>query len=197
MKGRVRRSAQDARRLILEAAEKQLAERGPDGVQVQEVAQDVGIVPATVLHHFGSRDGLLTELMDYGAMRLQDRLAHLISEAEPNLVTLAEELVELYASRGYAALYASLSRQTGSRRRRRNASPFSPLLHQLEGARDLGTARLREQAAFAVLALNLVAFAEAQVGRPMRASVGLPRDNATRGRFIRWLGRVLDRELEK
>ncbi len=194
MKERVRRSAEDARRLILEAAEKQLAERGPDGVQVQEVARDVGVVPATVLHHFGSRDGLLGELMSFGAGRLEARLAELVSAAEPNLATLAEDLVELYASRGYAALYASLATRRRSRGRKR--SPFAPLIQRLGETRGLKTARLRERAAFAVLALNLVAFAEAHVGRPLRASVGLGGDDAVRARFIRWLGGVLDRELD-
>lgn len=196
MTRRLRRSAEDARQGILEAAEKQLAEWGPEGVQVQEVARDVGIAPATVLHHFGSRDHLLEELMAYGGRRLEDRLAELVSQAEPNLVTLAEELLELYASRGYAALYASLSRQKGARARRSRAVPFAALLRRLEEDRGLTTRQRREEAAFALLALNLVAFAEAHVGRPMRNAVGLSAGEPSRIRFVRWLGRLLDRQLE-
>jgi AcrR family transcriptional regulator len=194
---RRRRSAEEARRGILEAAEKQLAELGPDGVQVQEVARAVGIAPATVLHHFGTRDELLEELMAYGGKRLEERLAELVSQSEPNLVTLAEDLLDLYASRGYAALYAALSRPKGSRARRSRGVPFAALLRLFEEDRGLTTRRQREEVAFALLALNLVAFAEAHVGRPMRAAVGLSVDESGRIRFVRWLGRLLDRELER
>ena len=188
MKRRVRRSAPAARRLILDAAEKQLAQRGPDGVQVQDVASDVGVVPATVLHHFGSRNGLLDELMSYGAKRLEERLADLVSAAKPDLVTLGEELLDLYASRGYAALYASIARRKAPHARKPGSGPLSSLLHRLEAARGLTTRRLRERAAFAVLTLNLVAFAEAHVGQVLEITAGRRDADGTldRTRFVRF-----------
>ena len=58
------------------------------------------------------------------------------------------------------------------------------------------TRRRREEAAFALLALNLVAFAGSHVGRPTRAAVVLSAGEPSRIRFVRWLGGLLDRELE-
>ena len=58
---RTRRTADEARRLILDAAERQLAEVGPAGLRLQEVAKEVGVSHPTVLHHFGSRE----ELVEY------------------------------------------------------------------------------------------------------------------------------------
>jgi len=188
---RTRRSAASARRLILDAAEKQLAERGAEGVRVQDVAEQLGIAPATVLHHFGSRDGLLGELMVHGAEQLRSRLEALVADARPDLARLSVELVELYASRGYAALYASLAR-AGQRPAPGGPPIFERLLERLCDGRGLETRRQQERAADAVLVLNLVAFAEALVGSPMRAAVGIADDAPRRARLQRWLGRLLD-----
>src|SRR5271170_456178 len=56
---RKRRTAEEARTAILDAAERQLVASGPAGIRLQEVAADVGLSHPTVLHHFGSREGLV------------------------------------------------------------------------------------------------------------------------------------------
>lgn len=56
---RRRRSADEARTAILDAAEARLREVGPGGIRLQEVAAAVGVSHPTVLHHFGSREGLI------------------------------------------------------------------------------------------------------------------------------------------
>ena len=61
VKARVRRTAEDARAAILDAAERRLGATGPGGIRLQEVAADVGVSHSTVLHHFGSREGLVEE----------------------------------------------------------------------------------------------------------------------------------------
>lgn len=191
---RKRRSATDAKRQILEAAEKHLAEGGPESIRIQRVAENLGVVPATILHHFGSREELLNELMLYGSAQLDSRLAELVTAARPDMARLSMELFELYSSRGYAALYSSLSQ--GPNGGEQDSAPvFAPLLAQLHNMHELRTKRLREQAAYAVLALNLLAFADALVGGPMRKAVGLAEDDANRARFQRWIGRVLDDEM--
>ena len=59
---RRRRSAQVARREILDAAQQRLSQGGPDAIRLQEIANDVAISHPTILHHFGSRDGLIRAL---------------------------------------------------------------------------------------------------------------------------------------
>src|SRR5271156_1126604 len=56
---RKRRTAEEARSAILDAAGRRLAAAGPAGIRLQEVAADVGVSHPTVLHHFGSREGLI------------------------------------------------------------------------------------------------------------------------------------------
>lgn len=56
---RKRRTSDEARAAILDAAETMLRDVGPGGIRLQEVARQVGVSHPTVLHHFGSREGLL------------------------------------------------------------------------------------------------------------------------------------------
>ncbi len=56
---RIRRTPKDARQLILEAAEADMAASGPAGLRLQEVAKAAGVSHPTILHHFGSREGLI------------------------------------------------------------------------------------------------------------------------------------------
>ncbi|MDO9127858.1 MAG: helix-turn-helix domain-containing protein, partial [Parvibaculum sp.] len=60
---RVRRTAEEARRLILDAAEERLAKQGPEGLRLQDIARDVGISHPAILHHFESREGLVRALI--------------------------------------------------------------------------------------------------------------------------------------
>jgi AcrR family transcriptional regulator len=56
---RKRRTGEEARAAILGAAERLLIEVGPSGIRLQELAADVGVSHPTLLHHFGSRQGLI------------------------------------------------------------------------------------------------------------------------------------------
>ena len=59
---RVRRTPEKARSLILDAAQASLASRGPAGIRLQDVARAAGVSHSNVLHHFGSRAGLIEAL---------------------------------------------------------------------------------------------------------------------------------------
>ena len=61
---RKRRTAEQARGAILDAAERRLVAAGPGAIRLQEVAADVGVSHPTVLHHFGSREGLVEAVVE-------------------------------------------------------------------------------------------------------------------------------------
>ena len=67
---RTRRSPEDAKRLILDAAELALRDHGPAGLRLQDVASQAGVSHPTILHHFGSREGLVTAIVE----RIIDRV---------------------------------------------------------------------------------------------------------------------------
>ncbi len=74
-----------ARATIRNAALRLFADRGPDAVTVREIAIQAGVSPALVVHHFGSKDGLRTEVDDFAT-----RAFDAIVEALPT-----EDLVEM------------------------------------------------------------------------------------------------------
>ena len=59
---RIRRTPEEARTLILDAAEKTMGREGPAALRLQDVAREAGVSHPTILHHFGSREGLVKAL---------------------------------------------------------------------------------------------------------------------------------------
>jgi AcrR family transcriptional regulator len=78
---RRRRSAEEARAAILDAAEKRLVAAGPQGIRLQEVAADVGVSHPTVLHHFGSREKLVEAVVARAIDSLHEGLLLAVREA--------------------------------------------------------------------------------------------------------------------
>ena len=68
---RRRRSAAETRSAILEAAELRFLSGGPEAIRLQEIAADAGISHPAILHHFGSREGLVEAMVSRGIARLQ------------------------------------------------------------------------------------------------------------------------------
>ena len=89
---RVRRSPAEARALILEAAEELLIGGGPAAVQMRAVAERVAMTDAGVAHHFGSRAGLLVELLRHGGRRIRAAVA----EATAGCVAGDETVAHLF-----------------------------------------------------------------------------------------------------
>src|ERR1700731_2817807 len=71
---RPRRTPEEARRLILSAAQELLADTGPKGLRLQEIAAAAGVSHPLILHHFGSREGLVRALTQGAAGELRDKL---------------------------------------------------------------------------------------------------------------------------
>ena len=71
---RLRRTPEEARRLILDTAQALLASTGPQGLRLQDIAAAAGISHPLILHHFGSREGLVRALTREAAAELRDKL---------------------------------------------------------------------------------------------------------------------------
>jgi AcrR family transcriptional regulator len=103
---RKRRTAKAARREILDAAKNRLRDEGPDGLRLKVIAKDVGISHSSIIHHFGSREGLLQELRDDAfaalARDLKKRLAE-PSTGDPT-VDFIEKVSSTLSEQGYGRL---------------------------------------------------------------------------------------------
>ena len=83
-KVRARRDPEEAKRLILDAAERVFAARGPDAVGLADVAREAGVSHALVSHYFGTYDGLVDAALERRAQRVRTSVfAELADENTP------------------------------------------------------------------------------------------------------------------
>lgn len=188
---RIRRTPEEARALILDAAEKSMAAEGPAGIRLQDVAQAAGVSHPTILHHFGSREGLVRAL---NLRTLEDLRAALVA-------TMGEARSgDNSITRTFAAFRGGLAQrivwllqaadQVGGR-----LETFEAIVESLHAVRqriarpgvevDLADTR-------AIVHLTTVtALGDALIGPRMRQSAGEPEETG-RARFEKWYSDLLE-----
>ncbi len=198
---RRRRSAEDAKRAILDAAEARFAARGPAGIRLQEIAADVGVSHPAILHHFGSREDLMRAVIEraLGALRA-DVLSTLTSSdpSEIDVAMLIEHVFEILGVHGQARLMAWLALSGEEPRGRREGMTFfireiGELTHRERVARYTAAGREPppfEDSLFAILLTTLALLGDALLGESARASSGLD-DPAAGRRFRSWFAQLL------
>jgi len=187
-----------ARKEILDAAQRRLAEGGPDAIRLQEIAADVGIAHPTILHHFGSREGLLRAL-DTRAIRAltEDVEAMLRSPAlAESGVDLVERLAQTMDQQGLARLIAWWAMRDGGDEAPLDMDPaelvreMSALMgKRLEETEGLALPDL-EPVSFSIRLAVLAMLGDALVGDFMSPATGKDR-SAEKHRFRRWLAELL------
>lgn len=110
MTKRQRLSSEEARRRILEAAQKCLIEQGIDGLRIANVAAEAKIVHSSILHHFGSADGLKQALGKQLSIQMFDEIASALSSADTEHMALEalHKLFDAFGPGGHANLIAWL-----------------------------------------------------------------------------------------
>lgn len=194
---RKRRTAEEARRLILDAAERRLNEVGPAGIRLQEVAADVGVSHPAILHHFGSRRGLVDAVVDRAVKSLETELVQAFSAAvgEVRTTAILHRVFEVFADRGHARLLAwlLLSNEQGDEAPIGSGGTLEKIAKAVHSLRpDDDTL---EDTQFTVLLAAVALFGEALAGRVMRASAGIDDADASR-RFREWFARILVSHVE-
>ena len=58
-----------SREVVLDAAERLMAEQGYDAATVAAIVEQAGIPPSSIYHYFGSKEGVLLAVMERGAQR--------------------------------------------------------------------------------------------------------------------------------
>jgi AcrR family transcriptional regulator len=201
---RRRRTAEEARHEILAAAQRRLAEGGPEAIRLQDIARDLGISHPTILHHFESRERLMEALARSAIGALNSDVLRAISE--PDLGTTPEEVLErVFETLGESGHARLLAWAALSERRARRASGEHPqqqtlrmlgdALHQrfAEEARAAGgRAPKREETDFMVRLVAAAMLGDALMGGMLNRLAGLPDEPAVQRRFRVWLARLLD-----
>jgi AcrR family transcriptional regulator len=202
-KPRRRRTAEEARHEILAAAQRRLAEGGPEAIRLQDIARDLGISHPTILHHFESREGLMQALARSAIGALNSDVLRAISD--PSRATSPEAVLdrvfETLGESGHARLLAWAALSDRAPRGARN-EPEQQLLRILADAvhRRLGEEAHeaggrtppREEADFTVRLVAAAMLGDALMGRVLNRLAGLPDEPAVQRRFRVWLARLLE-----
>ena len=197
---RPRRTADEARKLILDAAERRLQTVGPAGIRLQDVADDVGVSHPTILHHFGSREALVEAVVQRALAVLQADIL-LAWEKErfeaPDAAALLRRVEATLGDEGHARLvvWLSLEGRTAPDPSQM-VSVLSAMMHERR-VRDTGRDAPREDTTFLVMLVTLALVAEAIVGPAVRESAGLGDDPEAKTRFHDWLARLVHRHMHE
>ncbi|WP_267242478.1 TetR/AcrR family transcriptional regulator [Streptomyces sp. PR69] len=194
-RSRVRRPPDEARRLILDAAERLLAEGGVAAVQVRAIAARVGMTDAGVSHHFGTRDRLLEALLRHGGRKIRTGVEGVLDSwlgQDADLGELVDALADFYR-RGYGelavALHAAGWRDEGS-------GMLDPVVDALHALRPDAAGTPVEDTRLAVAALHQALATEPLYGPAFRRSAGLTGRAATApAPQLRWWTTHLTRSL--
>jgi AcrR family transcriptional regulator len=190
---RVRRAPDEARRLILDAAAASMAAKGPAGVRLQQVARRAGVSHSNVLHHFGSRAGLIAALNQRTVDELKSVLLRVMEAAHSS----SEDII----GPAFAAYRNGLAQRTlwvlqaPARRGARSLPVFEEIVEALH-ARRAGAAspgvRLDKADTRAIVHLTTIAaFGDALIGARLRGP-STAYEPAARRRFEQWLAALLE-----
>ena len=150
---RVRRSPEESRALILEAAIRVLSRRGPEAVGLKDVAAEAGVSHALVVHYFGTYDALVEVAVLECAARLRRRLLERMGAAQDSTpASLMRIYLEAALEPWYGRLvsWALLSDHEGTKSFAAQLAPeieqIAAGTHQLLRQRAPGISRARSEA---------------------------------------------------
>jgi AcrR family transcriptional regulator len=208
---RVRRTPEEARRLILDAAQALIASTGPEGLRLQDIAAAAGISHPLILHHFGSRAGLVRALTRQAAAELKDRLVAAMIQPEYSPGEGIDRVFETFRG-GLAQRLAWLAiehpnsagaKRAGPAGEREDAADggaesasllreIADVLHARRvAAAPPGGAPPREDTVWLIHLVAAAAFGDAIYGAQLRRSAGIAGEEDGARCFRQWFAALL------
>ena len=200
-KPRRRRDAAAARAAILDAAERHLVVAGPSGIRLQEVAADAGVSHPTVLHHFGTREGLVKAVITRSLAAVTARVVEAISQSTGDTAQVAAMLDGVFdalASDGRARVVMWLALEGQRIDADARLAAVVEATHALRKTKRAGKRHppSREDTAHVVVLATLALLGAAVMGPALLENAGLSDDPAAARRFRGWLARLLTKHLD-
>jgi TetR/AcrR family transcriptional regulator, repressor for neighboring sulfatase len=191
---RLRRTPEEARQLILDTAQVLIARNGPEGLRLQDIAAAAGISHPLILHHFGSRAGLVRSLARRATADLRDRLVGAMSAPDYSFEEQIDRVFTAFRG-GLAQILAWLAATEPDGRESGETMIMREIIDTMHARRTAnappGTTVPREDTEGAVFLVTFAAFGDAIYGAPLRRSAGLPNDEESDRRFRTWLAALL------
>jgi len=176
---RRRLPADEARGRILAAAEHKLAEVGPEQLRLTDLAAELGITHQAILHHFGSREELVSAVLAQAIARINLRLAEAMTGRTALTTNAVLDMVaEHYGAEGRVRLLAWLvlsERALDVYAKSRTVRPLQPLVELVHARRQKAAPGRATDLAETMFLCELGAFAllgEALFGKLVRVAFG-------------------------
>lgn len=198
-----RLSGEEARARILDAAEEQLRASGPSGLRLDVIAKKIGVSRQAVLHHFGTRDGLIAAVVHRALERLQIELAgglSVLSDRESGSKVLVERAFEVVVDGGYGRLLAWLALEHQDEKLdafagdEKKLAMLAQLSHSIR-EREIGPRDYRDTLFTFVLSTYAI-LGSAVFEEGVFRAAGLADDPNARADFRKWLSGLLVAHLE-
>jgi TetR/AcrR family transcriptional regulator, repressor for neighboring sulfatase len=191
---RLRRSPDEARRLIMEAAQALIASTGPEGLRLKEIAAAAGISHPLILHHFGSREGLVRALTRQAVEELRDKLVAAMSSSEYSIEQQLDRVFDAFRD-GLAqrlAWLATVDPGGGAEETRMIMRDIADTLHTRRLATvPSGTTIAAADTGWLIHLIATVALGDALFGAQLRRSAGMPTTGETDRDFRLWLAALI------
>jgi AcrR family transcriptional regulator len=191
---RIRRTPDEARRLILDAAQAAIARTGPEGLRLHDIATAAGISHPLILHHFGSRAGLVRALTREATAELKDKLVAAMTERDYSIEEQLDRVFNAFRH-GLGQRLAWLATvdpdgdQSGSTVIQHEIADH---LHARRiAAAPPGTTVALQDSQFLVHLIATAALGDAIYGTQLRRSAGLDDGPETDSRFRAWLAALI------
>jgi len=191
---RKRRSADEARTAILDVTEAQLQEVGPGGIRLQDVATAVGVSHPTVLHHFGSREGLIEAVVARALESIQSGLYEQVtaSPGTDGIQALLDQVAAQMKNKGRARTLMWLALAGyGPGLGGLHIKPIAEALHEVRKTRRAGKKRIPsfEDSCFSVVLPALALLSLSVLEESGEPGFDVPR-------FRAWLAKLVHHHLE-
>lgn len=195
---RKRLTGEEARSRILDAAVDRLREHGPGGLKLTALAKELGISHQAILHHFGSKDGLVAAVVKQAMEGLQAELVgglRVVDDPGRGAEVLIERAFSVMADQGYGRLMAWLALGDHDMGEQRHPLALvAEVAHALREREHPG--HTKRDTTFTIILLTYAILGSAVFEEGTFRAAGLEDDEATRREFRGWLRDLILAHLE-
>ena len=180
--------------MILEAAQTLITRTGPEGLRLQDIAAAAGISHPLILHHFGSREGLVRALTRQAAAELRDKLVAAMASDEYSIEQQLDRVFDAfrYGLAQRLAWLTAVDPGSGAEETQTIMRDIADSLHARRIATaPPGTEIDRSDTDCLIYLVAAAAFGDALFGARLRRSAGLPVTSETDRRFRLWLAGLI------
>lgn len=202
MSKRTRLTPELARENILQAAETCLINHGVDGLRMTTVASEANIVHSSILHHFGSAEGLKQALGKRLSIKLFDEVAQALSNADQadTVFSVVSRIFEALGPSGHGNLLAWLviAGPKSDNHLTRVHETYGHLFSDMVNLVHSNLERIRnkpvttQEAQFVVYHVLVTACGQGILGDTLRPTLGIGTTQKEQEEYVRWFCRVIE-----